>query len=195
MKIYLSGTRIYQWLLASTKKDLTLYKNTISNAEVQRTSLLHKNKSKTNWFPMICRTGPACGWRKTWSMKREICLNQQQSFLMLAMVLLTFWGARKASLCLTDFFIASQHQIFFMLAIFLPNSEGEEMPLCSWLIPSQQEKGRHKEFFLASIRTSFPLWGFCSPFWRNRNASHYLRAFILRITLKQKTCFSFLLAG
>ena len=107
----------------------------------------------------------------------------------------TFWGARKASLCLTDFFIASQHQIFLMLAIFLPNSWGEEMPPCSWLIPSQQEKGRHKEFFLASIRTSFPLWGFCCPFWRNRNASHYLRAFILRITLKQKTCFSFLLAG
>ena len=38
---------------------------------------------------------------------------------MLAMVLLTFWGERKASLCFTDFFIASKHQIFLMLAMVL----------------------------------------------------------------------------
>ena len=38
------------------------------------------------------------------SRKRGV--TQLQIFLMLAMVLLTFWGARKASLRLTDFFIA-----------------------------------------------------------------------------------------
>jgi len=53
------------------------------------------------------------------SLKRGV---QHQIFLILAMVLLTFWGDRKASLCLTDFFIASQHQILLVLAIFLPTS-------------------------------------------------------------------------
>ena len=53
------------------------------------------------------------------SLKRGV---QHQIFLILAMVLLTFWGDRKASLCLTDFFIASQHQILLVLAIFLPPS-------------------------------------------------------------------------
>ena len=148
MKIYLSGTRIYQWLLASTKKDLTLYKNTISNAEVQRTSLLHKNKSKTNWFPMICQTGPACGWRKTWSMKREICLNQQQSFLMLAMVLLTFLGERKASLCLTDFFCLYSIKSSSCLPSFFQLLRGKKCFLALDWFPPSRKRGSIRRFFL-----------------------------------------------